>query len=91
VNEKGLDLNSSTLLINAGAQWAREHGCEILHLGGGGDGVFGYKRSYGGPIYRYHTLDMIADEPRYRKLVERRVDYESLSNAIEGFFPLYRA
>jgi lipid II:glycine glycyltransferase (peptidoglycan interpeptide bridge formation enzyme) len=90
-SEKGLHLNSPTLLINAGAQWARERGCELLHLGGGGDGVFGYKRSYGGPIFRYHSLDVVADEPRYRNLVERRVDDESLRQGLEGFFPLYRA
>jgi Acetyltransferase (GNAT) domain len=90
-NENGLKFNACTLLINAGARWARERGCKLLHLGGGGHGVFGYKTSYGGPVYRYHSLDMIADEPRYRNLVERRVDYESLHQRREGFFPLYRA
>jgi hypothetical protein len=90
-NEKGLKFNSCTLLVNAGAQWARELGCKLLHLGGGANGVFGYKMSYGGPVYRYHSLDVIADEPRYRNMVQRRVDYEPLHQGREGFFPVYRA
>ena len=90
-NEKGLKFNASTFLINAGAEWAREHGCKLLHLGGGTDGIFRYKRSYGGPVYRYHTLDVIADEARYRNLVERRTNYEMLSALRGGFFPRYRA
>jgi hypothetical protein len=90
-NENGLKLGSSTLLLNAGAQWARQCGCKLLHLGGGVEGVFEYKRSYGGPVFSYYTLDVIADESRYRNLVERRVGYEPLSELREDFFPRYRA
>jgi hypothetical protein len=90
-NEKGLKFNCSTLLINAGAEWAREHGCRLLHLGGGGDGVFGYKRSYGGPIFRYHTLDMIPDKSAYKNLVETRLQCKALPPPRQDFFPEYRA
>jgi hypothetical protein len=90
-NENGFKFNASTLLINAGAAWARERGCELLHLGGGGDGVLGYKKTYGGPVYRYHTLDVIADKSVYTKLVERRLDCKALPAPRQDFFPEYRA
>jgi Acetyltransferase (GNAT) domain len=92
-NQEGRKCEADTLLINAGAQWARERGCRFLHLGGGGDsnGLYDYKRSFGGDVYRYHTLDVIADESRYRNLVERRIRDESLPELRQGFFPQYRA
>ena len=93
-NEEGRELGAATLLINAGAEWARERGCRFLHLGGGNyylDSLFDYKRSFGGVVYRYHTLDVIADELRYRNLVERRMNFESLPQVRQDFFPQYRA
>ena len=90
-NENGLKFNSSTLLINAGAEWAREHGCRLLHLGGGGDGVFGFKKSFGGPIFRYHTLDMIPEKSVYTNLVETRLHCKALPPPRQDFFPEYRA
>jgi Acetyltransferase (GNAT) domain len=92
-NEEGREHEADTMLVNAGAHWARERGCRFLHLGGGGDsnGLYRYKRGFGGDVYRYHTLDVIADESRYRDLVERRMRYESLPEVRQGFFPQYRA
>jgi hypothetical protein len=82
-------------LMNAGAQWARARGCKLLHLGGVGDktegGLFEYKRSFGGRLYRYHTLDVIADESRYRELVEGRFKFQPDAQVRSGFFPQYRA
>lgn len=63
-------------------------------LGGGNfylDSLFDYKRSFGGVVYGYHTLDVIADELRYRNLVERPMNYESLPRVRQDFFPRYRA
>jgi hypothetical protein len=90
-NEKGLKFHASTLLINAGGQWARERGCTLLHLGGGSGGLFGYKRSFGGPVYRYCTLDVIADRSVYSTLVERRLCSKTLPPPRQAFFPAYRA
>lgn len=93
-NEQGREWEASTLLINAGAQWARERGCKLLHLGGGvpnSNGLFDYKRSFGGDVCRYHTLEVIADESRYRDLVDKRLKSESLPQPRQDFFPLYRA
>jgi Acetyltransferase (GNAT) domain len=93
-NDLGFKFAASTLLTNAGAKWAREHGCKILHLGGGNfnsDSLFDFKRSFGGDVYRYHTLDVIADESRYRSLVKKRIKYGPPPRARQDFFPQYRA
>ena len=90
-NENGFKFHSSTLLTNAGAQWARERGCRVLHLGGGSDGLWRYKKSYGGPLYRFYTLDVIADQSRYRNLLDRRAIATALPPPRQGFFPQYRA
>lgn len=90
-NETGLKFHASTLLINAGGQWARDRGCKLLHLGGGADGLLAYKKSYGGPLFRYHTLDVIADSSGYSNLGERRLCCKALPPPRQGFFPEYRA
>lgn len=93
-NQLGRELEAGTLLISAGAAWARGRGCLMLHLGGGlgdGDGLFDYKRSFGGAIYPYHTLQVVADQVRYRHLVEQRLKSDPLWRARAGFFPEYRA
>lgn len=93
-NEQGRELGAGTLLINAGAQWARRRGCRLLHLGGGvcnSDGLFEFKRSFGGNLYQYHTLEVIADALRYGELVERRFKFEQDWQERPGFFPRYRA
>ena len=33
--DAGRELRAGTLLVHAGAEWARERDCELLHLGGG--------------------------------------------------------
>jgi hypothetical protein len=90
-NQRGLELNAGTLLMNAGAQYAREHGCKVLHLGGGAGSLFDYKKSYGGSVYRYFTLDVVSDKPRYLNLLNRRQDSKVLPRLRKGFFPQYRA
>jgi Acetyltransferase (GNAT) domain len=48
-NETGRKYGASTLLLVEGSQWARERGCELLHLGGGmspGDRLEDFKRSF---------------------------------------------
>ena len=90
-NEAGFKSHASTLLTNEGANWAWKQGCKALHLGGGSENLFSYKKSYGGSIYRYYTLDVIADEAKYRDLFRRRVDSTSLPAVRQGFFPQYRA
>jgi GNAT acetyltransferase-like protein len=93
-DDQGRELGATTLLMNAGAQWARSRGCTLLHLGGGlseGDSLFEYKNSFGGTVYQYHTLGILANASRYRELVERRLKCAPPGTLNEEFFPQYRA
>lgn len=68
-NEIGRKYGASAFLIVEGARWARRHGCELLHLGGGtgsGDsGLEEFKRSFGGVSHAYRFLTLIADRNRF--------------------------
>jgi hypothetical protein len=72
-NDEGRKLNATTLLINAGALWAREYGCKKLHLGGGisgEDSLFRFKQTFGGTLFHYATLTVIADHAAFNSLCE---------------------
>ena len=67
----GRRLKAATFLLNQGAQWASEAGCELLHLGGGlreGDSLATFKRSFGDRLYDYYTLSVLADLQACRSL-----------------------
>jgi Acetyltransferase (GNAT) domain len=88
----GRELKAGTLLVHAGAEWAREHGCELLHLGGGTSGedsLFAFKKSFGGDTYTYSFATFVADRARYDELVARRDQEDDPPRP--GFFPAYRA
>jgi hypothetical protein len=88
----GRELKAGTLLVHAGAEWAREHGCELLHLGGGTSGedsLFAFKKSFGGETYTYSFATFVADRARYDELVARRDEEDEPPRP--GFFPAYRA
>jgi len=92
--DEGRRSGAPTLLINAGAEWASERGCRLLHLGGAANdahGLYNFKSSFGGPTYHYYTLDVIADEPKYQWLTEERTKFQLLPLMRDGFFPRYRA
>jgi lipid II:glycine glycyltransferase (peptidoglycan interpeptide bridge formation enzyme) len=70
-NEVGMEHGAATLLIVEGAKWARDHGCKLLHLGGGvnpGDSLEDFKYSFGGELYRYASLVSIIDPERFQQL-----------------------
>ena len=70
-NDIGREYGASTLLIVEGARWARRHGCELLHLGGGtrsGDSLEDFKRSFGGVSHVYRYLKFIADRNRFDEI-----------------------
>jgi Acetyltransferase (GNAT) domain len=72
-NETGRQYGAATLLIVEGARWARRCGCALLHLGGGirpGDSLEEYKRSFGGPSYRYAYVTYVADPERFDQLCQ---------------------
>jgi serine/alanine adding enzyme len=88
----GRELKAGTLLVHAGAVWAAERGCELLHLGGGTEGadsLFAFKRSFGGREFRYAFATLVADPARYDALVARRA--EEPEPPRQDFFPAYRA
>jgi serine/alanine adding enzyme len=90
--ETGRELKAGTLLVHAGVEWARERGCELLHLGGGtsgADSLFAFKKSFGGETYTYAYATLVADPERYDALVARRDEEDEPSRP--GFFPAYRA
>ena len=70
-NQTGRKYGAATLLLVEGARQARQRGCELLHIGGGtspGDSLEDYKRSFGGPSYRYAYVTCIADPDRFEQL-----------------------
>jgi len=88
----GRELKAGTLLVHAGAEWAAQRGCELLHLGGGtsgADSLFAFKKSFGGETYTYAFATLVADPSRYDALVARRS--EDGAPLRPGFFPAYRA
>jgi hypothetical protein len=88
----GRELKAGTLLVHSGAEWARERGCELLHLGGGtagADNLFAFKKSFGGETYAYAFATLVADRERYDALVARRA--EDPEPPRREFFPAYRA
>jgi hypothetical protein len=90
--DAGRELKAGTLLVHAGAEWARARGCELLHLGGGtsgADSLFAFKKSFGGDTFAYAFATLVADRERYDELVARRS--EESEPLRPGFFPAYRA
>ncbi len=88
----GRALKAGTLLVHAGAAWAAERGCELLHLGGGtqgADSLYAFKRSFGGAEFAYSFATVVADPARYDALVARRA--EAPEPPRQDFFPAYRA
>jgi Acetyltransferase (GNAT) domain len=70
-NQTGRKYGAGTFLLVEGAKQARQRGCELLHIGGGmrsGDSLEDYKRSFGGPSYRYSYVTCVADPERFEQL-----------------------
>ena len=90
--EAGRELKAGTLLVHAGAEWSRGHGCDLLHLGGGtggADSLFAFKKSFGGETHTYAFATLVADRERYDELAARRAEEPEPSRP--DFFPAYRA
>jgi len=93
-NETGRLYGASTMLINEGARWARRRGCRWLHLGGGKSGedaLFEFKKTFGGSLFQYSSVWIIADPMRYERLVSIRRAQQGLPEPRANFFPEYRA
>ena len=87
----GRELKAGTLLVHEGAVWAAER-ADLLHLGGGtsgADGLYAFKRSFGGEEHAYSFATVVAERDRYDALVARRADEPEPLRP--DFFPAYRA
>jgi hypothetical protein len=92
-NELGRTNKAATFLINEAVNWARKRGCEYLHLGGGTkgeDGLFAFKKSFGGELFQYSFVTIIADMECYQNLVQERLANPHIVPLDMGFFPQYR-
>jgi len=70
-NDVGRKHGASTILVIEGARRARQHGCDLLHLGGGlksGDSLEDFKHSFGGRSHVYRYVTFIADPGRFNEI-----------------------
>lgn len=78
----------SKLYFMGAREWAREHGAEVLHLGGGlgarKDSLYRFKEGFAEEIYDFRTLRIIHNPEAFAVLCA------SLDTAPSDFFPPYR-
>ncbi|MEH0983582.1 lipid II:glycine glycyltransferase FemX [Micromonospora sp. CPCC 205556] len=90
-------VGGNNLLVWTILEWAAHHGCRVVHLGGGvraDDGLFQFKRSFGGVRTPFWTGSAIVRPDRYRELVAAQAQLLGRSAddlAASGYFPAYRA
>lgn len=92
-NENGRKYGASTLLMCEAAKRASRQGCRYLHMGGGihgDDTLLAFKKSFGGPVFRYSAVSVICDRKAYAELDILR-NTSSAEPPRVGFFPAYRA
>lgn len=92
-NENGRKYGASTLLMCEAARRAFQQSCRYLHLGGGingDDALLAYKKSFGGPVFRYSAVSVICDRKAYAELHILRNMF-AVEPPRAGFFPAYRA
>ncbi|RKR91328.1 acetyltransferase (GNAT) family protein [Micromonospora pisi] len=87
---------ANNLLLWTILEWAAENGCALVHLGGGvraDDGLFQFKRSFGGIRTPFWTGAVVLDPGRYAALLGTHA--RNLGRTVEelretGYFPGYR-
>jgi hypothetical protein len=87
--------NALKLLLHSMRLWAREHGFEQFHLGGGvgaqNDPLFQFKSGFSPARSPFYTWRYIVDEEKYADLNLRweRIN-RALADSVDGYFPAYR-
>lgn len=87
---------ANNLLVWTILEWACDSGCRVVHLGGGvrsEDGLFRFKRSFGGTRTPFWTGTAVIDPGRYDALVDaqaRRLGRSGADLRSSGYFPAYR-
>jgi hypothetical protein len=94
--ETGSRSGANNLLLWTILRWAADTGRSVVHLGGGvrpDDGLFRFKRSFGGERTPFWIGAAVLDKPAYDQLVERRAGEMGVPPAELGasdYFPAYR-
>lgn len=93
-NNDHRDKAAINLLLHHVAQWGHDHGCQILHLGGGrtpapGDSLFKFKASISHGRAAFYTGRRIHDPVFYEKLCALRMSQKELTER-PAYFLLYR-
>ena len=73
-NDEGRTNGAATLHVVAACEWGRQRGCSLLHLGGGlrpNDPLWEFKRGFGGKVFSYSYMTLIADPERYEYLIQQ--------------------
>ena len=92
-DEELLHLQPLKIMLSYVTTWAKERGCEVLHLGGGvgarDDSLLHFKLGFSPLRNPFSTLRMVLDLSTYHRLVRARgPDLDP--NDRSSFFPLYR-
>jgi hypothetical protein len=96
-NRDDARMGSNNLMLWTAAQFAIDQGLRQIHLGGGvaaRDGLFTFKRSFGGRELEYAVSGMIVNDAAYQHHVDIHAKaLETAANALlaSGYFPAYRA
>jgi serine/alanine adding enzyme len=89
-------MGANNLYIWTTTQFAIDQGLRQYHLGGGlssRDGLFKFKRSFGGRELQYGVSGLIIDDDRYQSQVRGRAAESDTTVATllgSGYFPAYR-
>lgn len=81
------------LMLYYVAMWAKERGCEVLHLGGGVGGgqdpLLHFKQGFSPRRHSFRTLRLVINPATYRRLVHA-AGHSPDAVDVDGFFPQYR-
>jgi serine/alanine adding enzyme len=95
-NPTGARMGSNNLLLWIATQFAIDQGLGQFHLGGGvgqRDGLFKFKRSFGGRELEYAVAGLIVDDTLYQAHIENRAkecDITTDTLLASHYFPAYR-
>jgi serine/alanine adding enzyme len=90
-------LGANNLMVWTMLERASRSGRSRAHLGGGtgpDDGLFRFKRSFGGEVRDFSVGHVVVRPDAYRRLVDRRAEALGVRPddlAASGFFPAYRS
>jgi serine/alanine adding enzyme len=95
-HEDAARMGSNNLMIWTSTQFAVERGLCQFHLGGGvsaQDGLYKFKRSFGGRELEYRVSGLVLDDERYQsKVQDRASECEITTDSLlaASYFPAYR-